>query len=702
MPSVQIFSALEGEVGITHFIGADKAPLGGTVKSLSDDFVVEELLGERTDDASDLQAKVVRLEGQAASSVAPPKVVALAGGSLQELLAIEQAAIAAEAGKQEAGTSVWTEQVVAGSTVTPAVAALFNTTVDDPKVIELVQAMLAWASPDEVPEGVPTSVDIDGASLDKEGRTAVHLFVRGANAASAWLSGESKFRIARGGGGGRGGGSRGGPKKRKRGGAGGAIKWPLPEEFVRIALAKRNITTHDAINKLARAWNLPSSAFSTAGTKDKTAVTVQHVTVKRVLPSVILGAALPEDHIRLGNVHLVSDGAHWGDAGGNRFTLALREVTGSVADVRAGCESLATRGFVNYFGLQRFGSGEVRSHDVGILMLQRRWKDAVVLLLRPTSAEHDHIREAKEDLLRTGDFGVAYQRLPSWCSAEKKLLDTMRRGPGRDPKRGTGNTAAFDYDDASGEGSPDEAVLRAAIPNALTALMGLPYSLRTMYMHAVQSWMWNHLASARLEKEGTAVVEGDLVPVGTGGKEVREVMADEAAAGTLSLADIVLPVIGHQTQIPTSLRDETAALLERAGLELRHFRNRRFHEFALPGTYRALAVRVPDLEYSLAVVPTATDRVFVTPWDEEYSASGPLALLPAATPLTDDTEKEEEKVTGCRTLVLRFSLPSGTYATMACRELTRLDSHAAVNRKRAFAAAEANGEGEGGDGDEEE
>ena len=48
--------------------------------------------------------------------------------------------------------------------------------------------------------------------------------------------------------------------------------------------------------------------------------------------------------------------------------------------------------------------------------------------------------------------------------------------------------------------------------NFLAALMRIPHGLRTMYVHAYQSYLWNAATSERCQKHGTKnVVQGDLV-----------------------------------------------------------------------------------------------------------------------------------------------------------------------------------------------
>lgn len=48
---------------------------------------------------------------------------------------------------------------------------------------------------------------------------------------------------------------------------------------------------------------------------------------------------------------------------GNQFQITLREVTGaSNEQIEAAAAALKRSGFINYYGLQRFGSGSVPTH----------------------------------------------------------------------------------------------------------------------------------------------------------------------------------------------------------------------------------------------------------------------------------------------------------------------------------------------------
>ena len=61
------------------------------------------------------------------------------------------------------------------------------------------------------------------------------------------------------------------------------------------------------------------------------------------------------------------EGLKLGDLKGNRFKIVIREVDENNNEIiKNGIESLKYNGFVNYFGMQRFGNfAEVPTHLIG-------------------------------------------------------------------------------------------------------------------------------------------------------------------------------------------------------------------------------------------------------------------------------------------------------------------------------------------------
>lgn len=96
-------------------------------------------------------------------------------------------------------------------------------------------------------------------------------------------------------------------------------------------------------------------------------------------------AGKPERKISLGSFsHRLQVNSHQG----NRFTIVLREVTGSDEAIAKAMAHLRDVGYVNYFGLQRFGTGSVGTHLVGVELVKGNWEVTVLSLLEGCLPSH--------------------------------------------------------------------------------------------------------------------------------------------------------------------------------------------------------------------------------------------------------------------------------------------------------------------------
>lgn len=59
------------------------------------------------------------------------------------------------------------------------------------------------------------------------------------------------------------------------------------------------------------------------------------------------------------------------------------DVQGPIEGLEAALKSLSTLGFVNYYGMQRFGASSVPTHAVGCAMLKEDWRAAGEAILKP-------------------------------------------------------------------------------------------------------------------------------------------------------------------------------------------------------------------------------------------------------------------------------------------------------------------------------
>jgi tRNA pseudouridine13 synthase len=128
-----------------------------------------------------------------------------------------------------------------------------------------------------------------------------------------------------------------------------------------LTVEKRNLTTFDAVNHLARALGVPARDIGTAGLKDRRAVTRQRISVPGVDPERAAGltfALPPGQELRVLEARRHGNKLKTGHLSGNRFRLRLRadDPAAAAAAARAILDRLAEVGIPNYYGEQRFGS----------------------------------------------------------------------------------------------------------------------------------------------------------------------------------------------------------------------------------------------------------------------------------------------------------------------------------------------------------
>lgn len=463
--------------------------------------------------------------------------------------------------------------------------------------------------------------------------------------------------------------------------------WPGGENrFVRFALYKENVDTHNAITNLASKMRLSHKLFSVAGTKDKRGVTVQYATAYRVLPSRLAAVSKTMRNIKLGNYSYVGEQLKLGDLQGNRFEIILRAINGAGLEaVETAAKTLRDSGFINYFGLQRFGSSEGSpTHIVGRYLLRGNWDEAIRAIIRPTSGTRPEIASVCNSFLDGGDPGVAFQSLPRFLIAERAILESLSKNP----------------------------------KSLVNALLAVPRNLRTMYLHAYQSYLWNEAASERILRYGAKrAVAGDLVisrdellqyrsnrkkgqakganirnkdgqmtmsennEDATHEREdsqfsdcsgadvdddenhlgVHEVTKEEEEREIYSIDDVVLPLPGPNTRYPgNSIAEVYQAISEKDGVPLDTVAHgvKQLALTTYSGVYRHVVFRPKDLEYTILKYDDPCCELATTDLHQLNGLPGPH--------LPDDG-----KFTALR---LAFSLPSSTYATMLIRELTKMNT----------------------------
>ena len=483
-------------------------------------------------------------------------------------------------------------------------------------------------------------------------------------------------------------------------------------DFLHFSLFKENKDTMELISFLSRQLKTNAKAFQFAGTKDRRAVTVQRVSAYRLEAERVASVNKMLRGGQVGDFEYQTHGLELGDLKGNEFVITLRDckfpsigINSSIAEmlpqvhrmISIAIVNLHSNGFMNYYGLQRFGTFSTRTDTIGVALLQGNFMAACDLILAFTPealaaaqnpnggsyhatnttaiGQDDKNRALAIHMFKDGhrDLNKILDILPRKFSAEINVIRQLHR-------------QSTDY---------------------AGALQMIPRNLKMMYVHAYQSLVWNFAASKRWELYGGKVVEGDLVLVNEHKDKVEtkveeEVDADgeviitpdandrsntaeemferarpltsaEAASGDYSIFNIVLPQPGFDIICPSNAVGDFyktfMASEQGGGLDPDDMR-RKQKDFSLSGSYRKVMARIGK-DYEVQVKAYSEDsEQFVETDLEKLKKAGGSGYGYQGLPKKQGDEgedKEGDKIA----VVLKFQLGSSQYATMALRELAK-------------------------------
>lgn len=459
------------------------------------------------------------------------------------------------------------------------------------------------------------------------------------------------------------------------------IRWTFPGEYVHFLVYKENMETSEAASRLASRIGVHPSHVNYCGTKDKRAKTTQKFCIKRRLPSQILTAA-QKSYVRIGNFTFSNDVLKLGNLKGNRFRIALRHVSGDEEEIQKALENLRDKGFINYFGLQRFGNhADIPTYEIGVALLKADYKTVAELILKPRSNDKPFMDEVRKKWWKERNSAAAAAMFIPNEFIEKKLLDGLA-------KYGENDYAA--------------------------ALRKIPRNMLLLYPHSFQSFVFNRIASRRISEFGLKLIPGDLVyrnkeemdediiekcdldniveavaeelennevdveaesPAISDNKnedsifkrKVKALTEEDIVNGNYTLFDVVLPLPGHDITYPSN---EVGAwyeeILEEYDLSSEKLRHK-VKTFAMAGTYRKLLICPNELTWKFRKYSSPEETLIASDWDRIAGKADSIENVEGAGEL--------------KALLLDFRLPPSVYATMLLRELLKTDTSAAQQLK---------------------
>lgn len=455
--------------------------------------------------------------------------------------------------------------------------------------------------------------------------------------------------------------------------------WPRDRsQFTHFVLYKENKDTMDAIGMLASCLHIKPTSFGYSGTKDRRAVTSQWISCWQMEPSRLLNAAKRFSRfpcLKVGNFSFKKQPLKLGQLKANKFEVAIRNIVYDNKDViEESMNSIVKNGFINYFGLQRFGTYSNHTFEIGLAILQEKWETAVDLIMayRYDDSTNNNSRNRSQ--------------------LHNQAIDMWRQT--KDPARVLREFPQLKY---TNEGTILRWLSRQNNEKDYCgAIISLPRNVRSIYVHSYQSLIWNKVASYRIKKYGHKVIIGDIllkdentldsicedIPFGQELKtcesstekqpvddkispledlEFKITVVTEDNICDSSIEDVVIPLIGSKSKITDNdIGVFMLELLKNDGLSIESFKVRE-KLFLSYGSYRKMIVKPSDVEWSLKSYSDPNQNLIETDLDRLGHELDKKTVLP-----TSDSNDEA--------LIVSFTLPPSAYATMCLREIMKTPS----------------------------
>jgi tRNA pseudouridine13 synthase len=361
-------------------------------------------------------------------------------------------------------------------------------------------------------------------------------------------------------------------------------------DFALYRLQKCGWTTHDALAIIRQRWKLQTRRLAIGGLKDRHAETTQYLTIYR-------GPQRKLTHANLQLTYLgqVPEAYQSSDIDGNRFSITVRAMTDeqNVAALR-GLEEVVDVGVPNYYDDQRFGSVQVDGAFFAFQLLIAEYEAALHMALTAPYAFERSAQKREKSILRQhwGDWQTCRKMLP-----RNRVVEYLVAHP----------------EDYRG------------------ALERLPPELRTLYLSAYQSHLWNRMLAAWLR---------DRVP-----------------AKDLTLVQLRLGELPMAKHLDATLREEVCSL------QLPLHSARTHLEDSDP--------RKPYFDRILTEEEVTQEQFKLEGFDNMFFSKGERAAWCFPQNLEARSAKDELHP-GRKKLTLRFDLQRGSYATLVVKRITRV------------------------------
>ncbi|MFN9508041.1 MAG: tRNA pseudouridine(13) synthase TruD [Planctomycetota bacterium] len=357
-------------------------------------------------------------------------------------------------------------------------------------------------------------------------------------------------------------------------------------------LTKAGLGTPEAIAEVLSRWNIERRRISYGGLKDRHATTLQHFSIAHGPKTGFTDRSMQVEY--LGQIPRPF---HAKDIQANRFEIRLRKIATSQRErLDRNADWLGRFGAINYFDDQRFGSIGESGELIGMHWCKLNYERALYIALAEQNP-HDRPREKEQkEILRT-----------YWGQWEKckAMLDRSHR----------------------------RSIVTYLLDHPVDfkrALALVRLDLRSIYVAALQSWIWNRWVSTLIDRFNEQKAERHL-PSKSGPLALPDLATEDRQQLWRSQWNVRLPLpSARQHHWPEGTLEDLESVVGELGL-----------------TVRELRLKFPR---------------------DTFFSRGEREVLLFAKDFRANWESTDSKQ-GQSDWKLAFELPRGAYATMIIRQL---------------------------------
>ena len=438
-----------------------------------------------------------------------------------------------------------------------------------------------------------------------------------------------------------------------------------------FSLLKRNMDTIGAVEYISRLLHRTQKTIKFAGNKDKRGITTQRLSSFNTLPNEIISLTKNKrwnKNLEISNFSFSDKELRLGLLKGNQFCVCFRFVEG-LKDIKSDLDlitkSINEKGFINYFGMQRFGVGNVSTHIIGKYIIKKKWKEAFAKIIST-----DNMFDAMKQVGLGKDVEKEIFDIEDKAKQMTIITDILKILP----KFTNESKLLFNYK-------------KCGKNSYQSSFKSLSKQLQVLYPHSYQSYIWNMTVSYRISKYGRKLIIGDIVkkheslyqeknqeedcdiPEEEDKNENSEkklekmdkIFTDnfdyitEENINKYSFYDLVIPIVGYEIYYPKNdIKNYIEDLLKKDDLSFKDFEYQAVN-FNSTGYFRKV------IEKPLNVV----SYDIIKHDDPDIDLQTPYYNV-----------ESHPKVSGNKYTSIRFifQLPQSTYATMLFREISKNSS----------------------------